>query len=269
MGMTKPLAVIPNYFNRPTHVPMLRECLRTLRQTADCDILVVDDKSELPGSENILDRICSEFGAELHIQPENGGFSRTVNVGLRRAHSEGRVAALVNSDIEFIKPGWLDVAIADPADVVGAKLLYPTMLIQHGGIYFSLLHQYFDHLFRFAPATLKESCMRWVVPVTGALQVIKPHVMDRIGYYDEEYRLSYEDVDLCLRVFFAGMTCAMNPSVIAIHHEGMTRMKAQTPKMAEWINMSHMRLAQKFADASFTAFVHPLDRTDIVSGVKG
>lgn len=259
----KPLAVIPVFMNRPTHVPLIRECLRTLRDTADCDILVVDDCSDLNGAQGILKRVCAEYDAELHVQPVNGGFSRTANVGLRRAHAEGRVAALLNMDLEFIKPGWLETAMADPADVVGAKLLYPTMLIQHGGIYFSLLHQYFDHLFRYAPATLKESCMRWVVPVTGALQVIKPHVFDRIGFYDEEYRLSYEDVDFCLRVFFSGMTCAMNPNVIAIHHEGMVRMKSQTPKMAEWINMSHLRLAQKFADASFTDFVHPLDRGDI------
>jgi hypothetical protein len=62
---------------------------------------------------------------------------------------------LVNADIEIITDGWLDrfqategLFVEGPAAVVGALLFYPAGLIQHGGVYFSLLTREFNHFWR-------------------------------------------------------------------------------------------------------------------------
>lgn len=255
----KPLIIIPHYANKAEHLTVLETAIQTARGTADADIMVIDDCSPLPANKIVLPKLCERFGVDLVMKDENEGFSRTVNVGLRRAYEEGRTGVLCNSDIQFVRPGWLEFAMQDPAPVVGARLLFPSLLIQHGGIYFSLLHQYFDHLFRFAPHNLPEANVRSICPVTGALQIIKPEAMDAIGFYDEEYRLSYEDVDYCIRIFEAGMECAYNPSVVALHHEGLVRMKSQTPQMKEWMDASHARLGVKFAGINLARFAHPID----------
>lgn len=254
----KPLLVIPTFANRPEHLQVLETCLKTARLTADADILMVDDCSELPAAKVILPKLAETYGAELVIQPENGGFSKAVNVGMRRAHAEGRAAVLTNQDIQFVSVGWLAHAMLDPAPVVGARLLFPTMLIQHGGVYFSLLHQYFEHTFRLAPHNLPEANVRSICPVTAALQIVKPEAMDKVGYYDEEFRLNLEDIEYCLRVFEAGMECAYNPNVVAVHHEGLVRSKASTPKMQEWMAQSTATFGRKVAQMNLARYSHPL-----------
>ena len=41
--------------------------------------------------------------------------------------------------------------------------------------------------------------------MTAALQLIRWETLDQVGLYDEGYRLCFEDVDYCLRVFEAGL----------------------------------------------------------------
>lgn len=141
--MSEPLAIIPSFVREPQDLEILRTAIASLRETEpELDLLVVDDGS--PGVQ-LVDELASDtsrFQFELHRSRENQGFSRTVNVGLRRALQEKRDAILVNADIEFIDSGWVsrfqsqEKPNGQPADVVGARLLFPNGLIQHGGIYF-------------------------------------------------------------------------------------------------------------------------------------
>lgn len=218
----------------------------------------------MPQAESMILKLAEKHDIRVLKNRENSGFSRTVNVGMQHAHNEGVPAVLVNQDLEFLHEGWVEVCESDPADLIGGKLLFPNGLLQHGGVYWSLCHQYFDHLFRLAPANLTESCLRWEMPVTGAFHYIKTRCMDKVGYYDPEYRLAFEDVDYTLRVFESGMKCAYNPLVVALHHEGMVRRKHATKKMQEWTRASEQRLWRKFAASSFTRFVHPMTREDYI-----
>ncbi len=262
--MQRPLIVIPSFANRADHLQVLEVCLKTIRTTADADILIVDDCSELPAAKVVLPKLAEKYGAELVIQEENGGFSRAVNVGMRRAHEERRAVVLCNQDIQFVSVGWLAHAMLDPAPVVGARLLFPSMLIQHGGVYFSVLHQYFDHTFRLAPFNLPEANVRSICPVTAALMIIKPEAMDAVGYYDEAFRLNLEDIEYCLRVFEAGLECAYNPNVVAIHHEGLVRQKSSSPKMQQWMSESTELFAKKVSHMNLNRYVHPIaPKTDL------
>jgi diketogulonate reductase-like aldo/keto reductase len=182
---------------------------------------------------------CEELGIAFVANDENSGFSRTVNVGLELAHAMEHDAVLVNADIEFPQPGWLENmrdrtdTEGRPAAVVGARLLYPNGLIQHAGVVFSLLNRDWLHRYRFGPANLPEALSTTRCIVTAALQFIRWETLDQIGLYDEGYRLCYEDVDYCLRVFKAGLECIYEPSVVATHHESYFRKKS-SPEIKRW-----------------------------------
>lgn len=265
--MPKPLAVIPTYVRRASDIELLAACLRTLRQTASdrCDILVVDDCSPEEDLLAALRRVAEKYYAEVVVKPENEGFSRTVNVGLRRALVEGRDAILVNSDIEFITEDWLERMVAQErldgdglASMVGALLLYPPgELIAHAGIYFSMLTRGFDHRYRFGPADLPEALEPITCPVTGALQFIRHECLEEVGIYDESFRLGFEDVDYNVRTWLSGRGIAYQPAVRAIHHEYATRGQVN-PKIAEWTELSWRRFCGKWADQSFASFVPSL-----------
>jgi GT2 family glycosyltransferase len=142
--VSEPLAVVPTYLREPSDLELALNCLESLRRTEpDLACLVVDDGSPAQQLVAELDAARSRLQFELVRKESNSGFSRTVNVGLRRALSDGRDAILVNADLEFIEAGWAQRMVAQRcedserlASVVGALLVYPNGLIQHGGIFF-------------------------------------------------------------------------------------------------------------------------------------
>jgi GT2 family glycosyltransferase len=259
-----PLCVIPSFLRTEGDLDLLVRCLVSLWSTApQADVVVVDDGS--PGRELLvpLTAAIQELGYELIAKDENEGFARTVNVGLRRALETGRDAILVNADIEFHEAGWLERMLARtdtlgrPAAVVGARLLYPNGLIQHAGAFLSLRTRAFWHRCQYAPADLPEALDPVRCPVTAALQLIRHETLEEVGLYDEEFRMAYEDVDYCLRVFNADLECVYEPTVCAIHHESVFRGRKDA-KIEAWERASVERLATKWADSDLSQFCTPI-----------
>ena len=261
----KSLIVVPTYLVAPRDLEVTIEMLASLRKTEpDAEVLLVDDGSPAAPLLDELAAASERLQAELVRKPENEGFSKAVNVGLRRALEEGKHAVLVNADIEFIDRGWLGRMEAQlrqagdgQAAVVGGLLLYPSGLIQHAGIFFSLLHRCFDHIYKFAPADLPEAQFARACPVTGALQFIRHETLAHVGLYDERFHLGWEDVDYCIRTFMAGGECVMQPKVRAYHHESMFRGRP-SPKVEDWQNRSWLYFMEKYRRQSFAQWVPSL-----------
>lgn len=243
--------------------------LTTLAETApDIEILVVDDQSPSRDLVAELQDFCEERtdwnGIQLEKRETNSGFSATVNVGLRKALAEERDAILVNADVEFNHDGWLEAMLARedslgrPAAVVGALLVYPNGLIQHGGIYVSFLDRGFDHRFRFAPQELVEAHVPQNCPVTGALQLIRRETLEVVGVYDDvNFKLGFEDVDYCLRTYEAGLECWYEPEAIAIHHESLFR-GTRSEKIDDMHRTSTMALQSKHATTDLSRWIPAL-----------
>lgn len=258
MSRQKPLVVIPTYLTKEEDVTTTRDAVASVRKTSgeSIGILLVDDGSPEPELVAQLEREIAQLKSEIHRKPENSGFSKTVNIGLRRALQEGRDAILMNADVEIETPGWYRhfKATKDeqyrPAAVVGALLLYPSGLIQHAGIYFSLLARTFDHLYKYGPANLPEALQKSICPVTGAFQYIRHATLEQVGLYDEGFYMGWEDVDYCLRVFAHGQQCVYNPNVRGFHFEYMFR-GGKSPKIADWQAKSWIYLCEKWKQHSF------------------
>src|SRR5918998_80989 len=259
------LAVIPVYLRKPVEFELLMRCLVSLTQTAPgVTPLVIDDGSPARDLVAQLEPLCREVGARLHLKAENSGFSKTVNAGLAAARDEGTDALLVNQDIQFIGPGWFEAMDAccgpdgRPASVVGAKLLFPNMLLQHAGVYYSRLSRGFDHRWRMGPCDLPEADVPAAVPVTGALQLIRHACLVEVGLYDDGFDMGWEDVDYCIRTFAAGRFCMYEPQAVAVHHESAIRGNDDDVRHAAWFEASRARLASKYTDADFARFAHDL-----------
>ena len=174
-----------------------------------------------------------------------------MNIGLQRALDEDKDAVLVNSDIEFVEYGWLEAMQDTDAGIVGALLLYPNYLIQHAGIYFSILTRAFTHRFTGCPPNLPAALVETECQVTAALQYIKHEVLADIGIYDEEFKLGMEDVDFTIRAIKAGHKSIYNPKVKAIHHESLVR-GDKSDKIAQWEHDSYVHLRKKWHGVDFS-----------------
>lgn len=216
-----PLAIVPSYARTDADLQLLEACLRTMKATAHCQALIVDDHSPM-GSET--EDLAGRFGASFYRQPKNGGFAKAVNVGLQVCLDERRDGILVNSDVEFMEDSrWLEAMQETDADVVGALLLYPNKRVQAAGDYFSPLTRGWFHRFQHAPLDIAELWDPHEGPCTAALQYIRLETLKTVGLYDEEYELAFEDVDYALKVFAAGKRVVYQPRAMAFHHESMTR----------------------------------------------
>lgn len=258
------LAVVPTYLRTPEDAEVLLRCLTSLRVTApELELLVVDDASPASDLVDQLGPVVDELGGELFRKHENSGFSATVNVGLRRAHAWGQDAVLVNADLEFRWGGWFEAldrrtdTQGRPASVVGALLSYPNGLIQHAGVFFSLLNRKFHHRHRFAPANLPEAQAPLRCPVTGALQLIRHEALDALGFYDEEFKMGLEDVDFCLRAFESGREVIYEPAARAVHAESVFRGRS-TERIRTWQIQSTRWLWAKYPHADFSPWVPAL-----------
>lgn len=264
--MPKPLAIVPTYVRKMIDVEVFETMLTSLRATAEdtVDVMVVDDGSPAPDLVKALREICGRFEAILMEKKHNDGYSHTINVGLRKCLLEGRDAITVNSDIEFgLTKDWVGLMQRQqrsngegPASIVGALLIYPSGLIQHGGIYFSMLTRDFGHRYAYGPGTLAEAQIAAVCPVTGALQFIRHECLQQVGLYDESFKLGWEDVDYCVRAWLSGRECVYQPGIRAVHHESFFRGQGRADdKIARWTNESWMRFVAKYAEVSFAEFV--------------
>jgi GT2 family glycosyltransferase len=260
----RPLCVVPAYLRTSEDLDVLVRCLVSLWGTAGApDALVVDDGSPAPELVEMLRAATQELGFELIAKDENEGFARTVNVGLRRALETGRDAVLINADLEFTEHGWLEHLLARtdtqgrPAAVVGARLLFPNGCIQHAGVFFSSADHKWWHRCAYAPAELPEALVPTRCPVTGALQLIRHATLERLGVYDEAFRMGYEDVDYCLRAFDAGLECIYEPAATAVHHESFFR-RREDETLSRWHRESAARLVIKWRTADLSPFTPEL-----------
>lgn len=214
----------------------------------------MDDGSPADYAKKMVTSVARKDDHYVIEKAENEGFSTAVNVGIEMAQNSGQDTLLINSDIEFHEPGWLEAMEQSDGDVIGALLLYPSGRIQHAGVFYSMISRQFDHIFKHAPGDFALAQERRRCPVTAALQLIRKETIDQVGTYDESFRLGWEDVDFCQRVFEAGLECWYDPAVKAIHHESVFRGRS-SPQILRWQKESWDRLITKHAGQGFSEFI--------------
>jgi GT2 family glycosyltransferase len=249
------LAVMPTFVRSRDDLDITMNAIESLHATSDAEILVVDDCSPNEKLREELADFVAGQSLSINLKARNEGFSKTVNYGLRQALERGQHGLLVNADIQFFNNRWLDIMRSNDADVVGALLLYPNGLVQHAGIFFSVITRIFDHIHRMAPSTLDLVDRPRICPVTGALQLIKHRTLETIGLYDENFKMGWEDVDYCHMVFKAGMKCAYEPRAIAIHYESLFRNRDPPRHIQEWTTQSLEYLYEKHKGHGFSEYV--------------
>ncbi|WP_142385113.1 glycosyltransferase [Cytobacillus massiliigabonensis] len=212
--------IIPSF----NQVDLVKQCVNTLKSMTtktSYEIIVVDDGSTMHIQQQLLEW-GSQENIKVILKNQNQGFSCTVNQGIRNAR--GKHIALVNNDIIFHQPDWLEkmlstIKSSPEIGVVGARLLYPNQTIQHGGMGADLYHRYVGLAADYAPALAVND----VHAVTGALFLIKQDAIADLGLFSEDFFTGFEDVEFCFRARLKGWRVVYCGPAAAIHLEGQTR----------------------------------------------
>lgn len=159
-------------------------------------------------------------------------YARSCNEGARQA--SGEILIMLNNDTEVITPDWIEQLAGDAnrkeAGAVGCLLFFPDKHhIQHagvgvglGGVAANSFSMMTLHHAMSQTQHLMINTRHNMTAVTAACLAIRKSVYDEIGGFDEEFRVTYNDVDLCLRLYEKGYQNVYTPHVRLLHHESIS-----------------------------------------------
>lgn len=212
---------------------LLQRCIDSIIRKSsykNYEIIVVDNGST---DENTLAYLHDIAGLpeNCRVLPVNEpfNFSRINNFAVREAR--GGYLLFLNNDTEVITSDWLEEMLSHTqrpeVGVVGAKLLFPNRTIQHGGIILGI-GGVAGHAFYSLPEgnpgymdflTVTRNCSA----VTAACMMVRKEVFDRVGGFDSDLEIAYNDVDLCLRILEKGYSIVWTPYAVLLHYESASR----------------------------------------------
>jgi GT2 family glycosyltransferase len=165
----------------------------------------------------------------FHESPFN--YSRSCNYGVKE--SKGEYILLLNNDMELLTSNWIEILLSDAQrddiGAVGCKLYYPDKIhLQHAGIGIGLNKTAANLLSKISIhnmtliQSLYANTRHEMTAVTAACLMIKRSKFDDVGGFEEKFRITYNDVDLCLKLKEAGYRNIYNPHAELIHHESIS-----------------------------------------------
>lgn len=201
------------------------------------EVILVDNQSETEEARCWLDGLESMPDERIRVlrYPYPFNFSAMNNQAARAARGEYLV--LLNNDTQVIDASWLDEMLnhaqRPEVGIVGARLHYPNGTLQHAGVVLGLRgpaeHPWLNRSPQ-APSYMGRSKLdQNFSAVTAACLMIRKSVYEEVGGLDEEaFAVSYNDVDLCLRVGQAGYLSVWAHRAVVMH-EGSVSQVALDP----------------------------------------
>lgn len=224
--MKKLTISIVNY-NAGNYLIKCLSSLSKIEEKADFDVYIIDNAS----SDGSIERAKENFPQVKFIENDkNIGFGAAHNIVLKKSTTP--YVLTLNPDCE-IPSGTIkymlkfmddnpDVGIstckiekADGSLDIAAHRGFPTPLA-------SFLYFFFknDRLYHLTDRPMNK--VHEIDSGVGAFLLIRKSVLDKVGYFDEDYFLYAEDIDLCYRVKSAGLKVVYVPNVKIIHEKGIS-----------------------------------------------
>jgi GT2 family glycosyltransferase len=215
-------------------VSLLRCCLESLcTRTAyrDFEMLVADNSRHGRVERAVRSwRHNARTVRYLDWRRKPFNFSAICNAAVREC--DAPLLLFLNDDIEATTPEWLEAmvehAVRPEVGAVGAKLVYPDGRIQHAGVLLDVF-ECGGHAFRGLPANKRHyfdfpDVIRNVSAVTAACMLVRRSVFEEAGGFDEtRFPVSFNDVDLCLRLGRLGYRVLYTPHAVLYHRESLSR----------------------------------------------
>lgn len=221
--------VIVTYNSQPT----IKNCLTSLFQSTKAfktEIFVVDNNSK----DSTIQIISKDFPqVKLIRNSENIGFGRANNLAFKKIQGEfllilnpdvivnqNSISSLLNNIKKNEKFGFVTpkLVLSNGKIDLACKRSFPTPEVSFYKMFF--LHKFFPKNQKFTAynlSTFPENENFSVDAISGAFMLCRISLLQKIGYFDEDFFMYGEDLDLCLRAQNAGFENAYFGRIEAIH----------------------------------------------------
>lgn len=220
--------IIPNKDN----LKLLKQCMDSILEQTTYpyfEVIIVENGSTEKGLEEYYEDVCrinSEVKVVRWDKPFN--YSGVCNFGAKK--SKGDYLLFLNNDTEVVTPDWMQALLEHAqrpgVGMVGCKLVFPSRHIQHAGVVLSEtgpFHAFYGQnpntdIFTYIFINNIRNCSA----VTAACTMVDRKKFDKVGGFDTALRVTYNDVDLCLKMLKAGYVNVYTPFCELVHYESMS-----------------------------------------------
>jgi GT2 family glycosyltransferase len=218
--------IIVNWNSKSTTIECLNSILKDrlfINSSGKAEIILIDNNSS-DGSQEKISELFPQI--RLIANKKNSGYAKACNQGLKIAN--GKFILLLGNDtilkndalfktVEFIEN-------RPDCGAAGCRLFYPDGRLQGNCKKFPKLINAFNTYLSLNKLNYDYN-MLWfgydktieVDQIATTFLMIRKEVLDKTGGFDEQYRILYNDVDLCKRIWDAGYKILFNHTVEVIH----------------------------------------------------
>jgi GT2 family glycosyltransferase len=227
-------------------LPAFLDCLQA-QDLPDWRLIAIDNASP----DDALDILARRADGRVTVlrNPDNLGFARAANQGLRAAMDDGGdFAVLINNDTVFERDFLRRfVAARDMlrADVIAPRIMridQPEQSWYAGGYLdrswaFINIHDQYNKNEKQEP--------REVEFATGCCLGLTRSVLERVGLLDESFFVYWEDTDFCLRLKKSGVPISYVPEPSLSHEGGAASGGEFSPSYIRLYYRSYMQILRK------------------------
>ena len=238
------------------NIDALDTCLKSIYEKStyrNFEIIIVENNS--------TEQSTFEYYKNLEEQASNikvvywkdkFNYSAINNFGFTEA--EGDYVLLLNNDVEIITPSWLEemLMFAQRKDVgaVGAMLYYPDDTIQHAGVVLGI-GGVAGHAHKYLPRGAYGYMSRGAIAqnfsaVTFACVMMSSDIFEEMHGIDEKFEVTFNDVDMCMRIRKAGYLNVFTPYAELYHYESKSRGQEDTPEKVKRFNSEIDRFKKRW-----------------------
>ncbi len=221
--------IIPNC----DHAQDLKRCIDSiLSKTSyeNYEIVIVENNSKDEETFEYYKELEKKENIKILNYKGDFNFSDINNFAVEQVSSD--YVLFLNNDTKVINSLWLEnmlmQACRDEVGAVGAKLYFPDLRVQHAGVVLGLGgiagHSHlFVHTTNFGYMARLKYTQNFSA-VTAACMMVSRDKFLKIGGFDaENFKVAYNDVDLCLRLREAGYINVFTPFAELFHYESQSR----------------------------------------------
>lgn len=228
--------IIPN----KDHIDDLELCISSIKSRStwkNYEILVVENNSEQKETFAYYAELQNRYdNVRILTWKKEFNYSSINNFAVREAR--GEYLLFLNNDVEVITPSWIEemlqICQQQGVGITGAKLYYPDDTIQHAGVVMGLGGIAGHIMCKASREDIgymgRMVSVQEISAVTAACMMVKTSVFQAVGGFDEELRVAFNDIDLCMQVRKLGQKIVFTPYAELYHYESKSRGLEDTPE---------------------------------------
>lgn len=239
----------------------VQEAVRASTAVGDVTVVVADNASPDASVERA---IAVEFGADFVAREDNDGYGAGIDAAIRTLPPDADLVLISNPDV-VIQPEALDVLVHSLDRLPDAAAVGPRILDPTGDTYPSaralpslrtgLGHAAFGRIWPANPwstsykaegQTDSEREAGWL---SGACLMVRMSAYRRIGGFDHDYFMYFEDVDLGERLSRAGYTNVYVPDAVVMHTGAHS-----TVQSSRYMERVHHQSAERYLTRKYSAW---------------